>query len=92
MKKIFLFLILVLSGCSTGVDLEDFHRYPERMNNWAATASMPDLCEAMEEYQEDRFVLNRILIEFRRRNVSYMNCPQYEDIMQEMNKNKRNRV
>lgn len=92
MKQIFLILFFILSGCSSGVDVEDFHRYPERMNGWAARASMPDLCDAMFEYQNDAFILNRILIEFRRRNISTMNCPQYEDMMKEINKNKRNRV
>lgn len=92
MKKIFLFLVFVLSSCSSGVNVEDFHRYPERMNSWAARANMQDLCDAIEDYQNDSYILNRILIEFNRRNISYMNCPQYEDIMQEMNKNKRNRV
>ncbi len=92
MKKIFLLVLLVLSGCSSGVNLEEFHRNPERMNNWAATAHMTELCDAMFEYREDSFILNRILIEFRRRNISTMNCPQYEDMMKEINKNKRNRV
>lgn len=92
MKKIFLIGLMLISSCSSGVDVEDFRKYPERMNNWAATSSISNLCEAMEEYQNDSYILNRILIEFRRRNVSYMNCPQYEDIMKEINKNKRTRA
>ncbi len=92
MKKLFLSLLLVLGGCSSSVNVDDFHRYPERMNNWAATSNMEDLCDALFEYQDDAFILNRILIEFSRRNISTMNCPQYEDLMKELNKNKRNRV
>lgn len=92
MKKIFLFCLCFLSACSSGVNVEDFHRYPERMNSWAATAKMDDLCDALFEYQDDSFIHNRVLIEFRRRNISSMNCPQYEDMMKEINKNKRNRI
>ena len=92
MKKLYLFLMILLSGCSTSVDVEDFHKYPERMNNWAATSNMEDLCDALFEYQDDSFILNRILIEFRRRNIPPLNCPQYEEEMKEINKNKRNRV
>ena len=92
MKKIFLLLFVVLSGCTGGVNVSDFHQYPERMNNWAATSDMEDLCDALFDYQDDSYIHNRILIEFRRRNISTMNCPQYHDIMEEMNKNKRNRI
>lgn len=92
MKKMILLLMFILSGCSSGIDVDDFHRYPERMNGWAARANIQDLCDALFEYQDDSFILNRILIEFRRRNISTMNCPQYEDMMKEINKNKRNRV
>lgn len=93
MKKYLLFFLVLLSACSgSGIDREDFYRYPERMNGWAAKATIPELCEAMSDYQEDGYILNRVLIEFRRRNISYMNCPQYEDMMEEINKNKRPRV
>ena len=91
-KYLFLLLSLIMSGCSSSVNVEDFHKYPERMNSWAARSNMEDLCDALFKYQDDAYILNRILIEFRRRNISTMNCPQYEEMMQEINKNKRNRV
>ncbi len=89
MKKIVFSILFLLSACSSGINKHEFYQHPELMNSWAGRASREDLCEAMFDYQDDGFILNRILIEFRRRNISYADCPQYEDFMREQNKNKR---
>lgn len=89
MKKCIFFILFLMTACSTGIDKQEFYKYPEKLNAWAGRASREDLCEAMFDYQQDSYILNRILIEFRRRNISYADCPQYEDIMREQNKNKR---
>lgn len=77
MKKLALAVLLFLSACGTRNFKNDFNNSPELLNTWTTRASIQQLCDGLFEYQEDGFVVNRILIEFNRRNVSYMNCRQY---------------
>lgn len=69
-------VMLFIAGCANSFK-NDFNNSPELLNSWTSRASFQQLCDGLFEYQEDSYVLNRILIEFNRRNVSYMNCSQY---------------
>lgn len=77
MKKLAFAALLLLTSCSTNNFKNDFNNSPELLNTWTARASIQQLCDGLFEYQEDGFVVKRILIEFNRRNVSYLNCHQY---------------
>jgi len=76
-KKLVIAVIMMFTaGCANNFK-NDFNNSPELLNRWTSKASFQQLCDGLFEYQEDSYVLNRILIEFNRRNVSYMNCRQY---------------
>lgn len=76
MKKFLIFLCLFLFACTNSFQ-EDFGT-KEKLNTWANEISLKNLCSALDDYRNDRIVSNRILIEFNRRNVSYMECEQYK--------------
>lgn len=69
-------LVMIICACTRNFK-NDFNNSTEQLNSWSAKATFQQLCDGLFEYQEDSFVLNRILVEFRRRNISYMNCKQY---------------
>lgn len=75
-KTVIAVVMLFIAGCAKNFK-NDFNNSPELLNSWSARASFQQLCDGLFEYQDDSYVLNRILIEFNRRNVSYMNCRQY---------------
>lgn len=78
MKKIFTALIvLLISGCAATYE-SDFDGRPEELNSWAHSRSFDELCSALEKYRRDGRVTNGLLKEFNRRNVSYLNCRQYQ--------------
>lgn len=77
MKKLALAAFLLLTACGGRNFKNDFNNSPELLNTWTTRATIQQLCDGLFEYQEDGFVVKRILIEFNRRNVSYMNCRQY---------------
>lgn len=77
MKKLVFAALLLLTACGSHSFKDDFNNSPELLNTWTTRATFQQLCDGLFEYHEDGFVVKRILIEFNRRNVSYMNCRQY---------------
>lgn len=78
MKKLCLLVLLLLSACSSHSFDSDFGNNPQALNAWSAKANIQQLCDGLFTYQEDGHIVNRILMEFNRRNVSYLNCRQYK--------------
>lgn len=78
MKKLLLLVLFLLSACGTRNFKNDFDNSPEQLNAWSSRANIQQLCDGLFTYQDDSYVVNRILIEFNRRNVSYLNCRQYK--------------
>lgn len=74
LKKLLFFALMFVASCSHG--RSDFQN-PEQLNAWSGRAPIQELCDGLFTYQDDPYIVNRILIEFNRRNVSYMNCRQY---------------
>lgn len=75
-KLIMLGIVIMLTACASNMK-NDFGNSQEKLNSWAGRATFQQLCDGLFEYKEDGHVVKRLLIEFNRRNVSYMNCPQY---------------
>lgn len=78
MKKLLVLAVILLNACSSNNLKNDFNNSPEQLNAWSSRANIQQLCDGLFTYQEDSYVVNRILIEFNRRNVSYLNCRQYK--------------
>lgn len=78
MKKFFTaLLMLILSGRAATYE-SDFNGRPEELNSWAHGCSFDELCSALEKYRHDGRVTTGLLREFNRRNISYLNCKQYQ--------------
>lgn len=75
-KLIILSLFVLLGACARNMK-NDFANSPEKLNAWSGKATIQQLCDGLFEYQNDGIIVNRILMEFNRRNVSYLNCRQY---------------
>ncbi len=75
MKKSCLPLLLLLIGCAASIT---DNRQPEALNSYAHKCSFEELCSSLEKYQTDGRIVNVLLREFNRRNISYLNCKQYQ--------------
>lgn len=69
--------LLMLCSCASNMK-NDFGNSQEKLNAWSGRATFQQLCDGLFEYRKDSHIIQRLLIEFNRRNVSYMNCPQYK--------------
>lgn len=78
MRKTFILGLFLVLGACTGNMKTDFGNSPEKLNAWSGRATIAQLCDGLFEYQNDGVIVNRILMEFNRRNVSYLNCRQYQ--------------
>lgn len=77
LRKFLIIGLMLMTGACVGNRRNDFGNSPEKLNAWSGKATIQQLCDGLFEYQDDGVIINRILMEFNRRNVSYLNCHQY---------------
>lgn len=79
MKKIIItsILLISLSACvSTPRPYEKDYAAPTELNNWAANASLKELCRGLKSWRNPD-AKQRALIEFSRRNINTQYCYRY---------------
>lgn len=76
-KLYFIAMLLFCTSCSSNNVENNFDGHMGQLNGWSRRASLQELCSSMELYRKDKVVLDRILLEFRNRNMSYLYCDSY---------------
>lgn len=70
-------MMLFCTSCSNDNLQNNFNGHMEELHGWSRRASLQELCSSLETYRGDKAIIDRILLEFRNRNMSYLYCDRY---------------